>query len=690
VSAPATSYVLNRGVITGLYAASGDAGSNGNATWHGGPVIGSAQLVLIYWGSSWSRTSTGQINTAVEKLLSTSYFSGLTQYGFQGLDLTNMIMVPSDPPTRFDTTAVADLVEDLIAAGTVPAPNDPGGRILYVAFMPPGVVYTGSGTGAHSNDGNVWAAWVGNTDMNQNLAGMMSTFSHEVAEAISDPEPHSGFTMDTYLNCGVEIGDACQHSQWFVGGVQVQAYWSQELHSCVIPTLPPPTITSISPASGPMTGNTTVQITGNNFDVQQGGTQVFFKNTPAQSVSCTSPTSCTAVTPLAPQIGPVDVTLNVNTFPAVAAGAFTYKPAVTDVNPSHGLPGDQIVISGYEFNYDPSVMTITIGPYKVNTFSCTTTSCTLTVPQGCGGGNVQVTIEGIPSDPTPKNAFNFDGRYIESFDPYQGASSGGTDVNLTGVGFVPGMQVAFVDAETGAAVNSDNVLCPSSTWCVVRSPSHQDMPGWAHIVATVPGCPNFTAPGLYVYLPKGRMVSGLSIDGAGNGQVQLDNPAGTGGAPVALSSSDPNALQVPSGVTVPAGATSASFKATFVPIAVSENVTVTASFNSTSATTTVPIAASAPLLALDVPDTTIPYLATAIGTVTLTPAPSADTVVMLSCDAPSSLTLPANVTVAAHTTSASFSMKSQYSGLQMKTVTVTAQSGTLSTSNLVDLKRSAN
>ncbi len=68
-----------------------------------------------------------------------------------------------------------------------------------------------------------------------------------------------------------------------------------------------PTITSITPATGPLAGATTVTITGTGFGVGTTATAFHFGGTPlATSVNCTSSTSCAAVTP-AHKAGVVDV-----------------------------------------------------------------------------------------------------------------------------------------------------------------------------------------------------------------------------------------------------------------------------------------------------------------------------------------------------------------------------------------------
>jgi hypothetical protein len=66
---------------------------------------------------------------------------------------------------------------------------------------------------------------------------------------------------------------------------------------------------------------------------------------------------------------------------------------------------------------------------------------------------------------------------------------------------------------------------------------------------------------------------------AASATVLLNGPAPSGGAVVALSSSDPATVGVPASVTVPAGATSsAAFAVTTNPVSTAQNVTITASW----------------------------------------------------------------------------------------------------------------
>src|SRR5206468_10862873 len=93
-----------------------------------------------------------------------------------------------------------------------------------------------------------------------------------------------------------------------------------------------PTVTGISPASGPSTGGTNVTITGTGFS---GATSVSFGQTPTK-FSVTSNTQITASSPVGS--GVVDVTVKTPGGPSATSSAdqFTYTtvPPTWSVNPT--------------------------------------------------------------------------------------------------------------------------------------------------------------------------------------------------------------------------------------------------------------------------------------------------------------------------------------------------------------------
>jgi hypothetical protein len=118
-----------------------------------------------------------------------------------------------------------------------------------------------------------------------------------------------------------------------------------------------PTITALSPNTGPAFGGTRVDITGSNFSTLAGGTTIKFGSdvVTSQNVSCDTDTHCTAVSPGGP-VGAVDVTATVasQTSPVSATDAST-KFTYTEVdNKGSVTPGPIDPVNGYPSEYRDS------------------------------------------------------------------------------------------------------------------------------------------------------------------------------------------------------------------------------------------------------------------------------------------------------------------------------------------------
>lgn len=90
-----------------------------------------------------------------------------------------------------------------------------------------------------------------------------------------------------------------------------------------------PTVTGVTPSSGPASGGTAVTLTGTGFGLNEGETQITIGKLPASSVNCTSITTCTAVTP-AHKVGSANILVTVNSnepkhSKASPAGVFHYE-----------------------------------------------------------------------------------------------------------------------------------------------------------------------------------------------------------------------------------------------------------------------------------------------------------------------------------------------------------------------------
>ena len=177
--------------------------------------------------------------------------------------------------------------------------------------------------------------------------------------------------------------------------------------------------------------------------------------------------------------------------------------------------------------------------------------------------------------------------------------------------------------------------------------------------------------------------STVNAGSSSTGTVTLSGAAPTGGALVQLSSVSP--ATVPPTVTVPAGATSASFNIGTTSTSSSAQVKVYAVLNTTwgAVLTVNPGTPSAPTLsALSLSPASVAGGGSSQGTVTLTSAaPSGGSVVSLSSSNTAAATVPASVAVAAGSTSRTFTVTT--SAVSSSTpVTITGTAGATRTATL--------
>jgi hypothetical protein len=217
-----------------------------------GPVVTTAQLVPLFWGDFW-RTATdpavGDVYQAIAQILASPYLSEVMQYGFESLtlDVPRIVIPPEPVPQSFSGDDAKDLVWDLIDGGLFPEPDD-GGRNVYMVFAPKGSSYDDSGaTGAHGDAEDydfpfdVDHAWVGWCDYSTTggIDGITETFTHELVEILTDPQPSDGWTLSAAGADGSEIADACFNQTGMISGIRVSAYYSDRLKACVVPSFRP-------------------------------------------------------------------------------------------------------------------------------------------------------------------------------------------------------------------------------------------------------------------------------------------------------------------------------------------------------------------------------------------------------------------------------------------------------------------
>ena len=172
----------------------------------------------------------------------------------------------------------------------------------------------------------------------------------------------------------------------------------------------PPTVTMVSPTSGPTTGMTPVTISGSNFT---GATAVDFGATPAASFSVVNNMTITAVSP--PGTGTVDVLVTGpgGTSTPSQADLFTYvvlvRPTVTAISPRSGPPngGTLVTITGSGFS-QPGAVSVSFGSNPAtNVTVVNPNSITAVSPAGTGAVDVTVSISGLTSLTSPADVFTY-------------------------------------------------------------------------------------------------------------------------------------------------------------------------------------------------------------------------------------------------------------------------------------------
>jgi hypothetical protein len=192
-------------------------------------------------------------------------------------------------------------------------------------------------------------------------------------------------------------------------------------------TVPPPSITNLSPTSGLVSAS--VIITGTNFGASQGTSTVKFNGTTATPTAW-SATSITAPVPAGATTGNVVVTVG-----GAASNGVNFTvlipPSITSLTPNSGIVGTSIVVAGANFGASQGTSTITFNSTAATPTSWSATSIGVPVPAGATTGNVVVTVNGLAS-----NGLNFTvvvPPSISSLTPNSGTV--GTPVVIAGANF---------------------------------------------------------------------------------------------------------------------------------------------------------------------------------------------------------------------------------------------------------------
>lgn len=216
----------------------------------GGKKLRNARVNLIFWGDAWNNNPSPDLATIVNdaaSILTGPYLTGLVQYGCNGAFLGAVLQTTQgeNPPVNYTMDDVNNFVISVINGGGLPEPDEEVTDNLHMVFMPPGTNPPPGLGGEHSYasytdydfpfdldwEDKSHTAFVAFGSRNE----MSAIFSHELAEALTDPEGDGIQINPRNDSSWNEISDVCQDCTGNLNGVTVESYWSNNDQACIIP-----------------------------------------------------------------------------------------------------------------------------------------------------------------------------------------------------------------------------------------------------------------------------------------------------------------------------------------------------------------------------------------------------------------------------------------------------------------------
>jgi alpha-tubulin suppressor-like RCC1 family protein len=231
---------------------------------------------------------------------------------------------------------------------------------------------------------------------------------------------------------------------------------------------PPPSISGVSPASGPQEGGTPVTITGSGFGEASA---VHFGAAGAGSFTVNSASSITATAPAGSGTVDVTVTTPVSTSAVSTSDRFTYvpPPTVTKVKANKGPAGGgtAVTITGTNLT---GATAVAFGATPAASFTVHSPTSIEAVSPAATAGAVDITVT-TPSGSSPLSTydvFKYEAPTITALTPHAGPVAGGTSVTVSGSGFAVGTgATAFRFGRVGGT----SVQCSSTSSCTFVTPA---------------------------------------------------------------------------------------------------------------------------------------------------------------------------------------------------------------------------
>jgi len=243
----------------------------------------------------------------------------------------------------------------------------------------------------------------------------------------------------------------------------------------------PPSVTSITPNTGPAAGGYTVTLTGQYFRCGTqcpGGPTVLFGSAPATNVIFNNNTTLTVTVPAA-TAATVNVTeINTDGLSTVLANGFTFtaSPTISQISPTVAstLGGTVITITGANFVSGSTVSFGQNNATNVTFVNSTTLQATAPPSTNNAEGSVTVTV----TNPSNQSVSLLTGLVYDlppsltSINPVKGSADGGYAVTLTGQFFRCGKLCPGGPTVLFGTTPATNVIFNNNTTLTVTAPAH--------------------------------------------------------------------------------------------------------------------------------------------------------------------------------------------------------------------------
>jgi IPT/TIG domain/Glucodextranase, domain B/Kelch motif/Galactose oxidase, central domain len=352
---------------TGAFTSTGSM--NSQRQFHAATLLNNSKVLVTGGYDSFGNVlSSAELYDPVAGTFTTISAMNATRFTHTSTLLNNgQVLIGGGYDLNFNTLASAELYDSVAGSFTLTGSLNAG---------------RGSPTATLLNNWQV--LFVGGTDQGVNVADAelydpaAGTFA-----ATSSPTTARYMQTATLLNNGTLV---------VAGGATASG---STLSSAEI-YIPLPSISNLSPTSGPV--GATVTITGSNFGLTQGTSTVSFNGTTAMASSW-SDTQIVAPVPSGATTGAVRVTVNGTVSNNGYGPTFTVgtPPNVLSTTPSMGTVGTVVTIFGQNFGATQSTSTVSFNGTVATPSNWSNTQIVVPVPASALTGSIIVSVSGLAS-----------------------------------------------------------------------------------------------------------------------------------------------------------------------------------------------------------------------------------------------------------------------------------------------------